>query len=185
MPSGIYKRTKTISEETRKKLSEFRLKNPTRYWLGKKRPPFSKETKQKMSKTRKGIKLSKETRERISEAHLKSGIQPPHGKGKKCPRYIDGRCKNKKYISWLSNKWHKKKRDAEGSHTYGEWELLKKQYGYVCPCCGEKEPFNQRVKYLTQDHIIPLSKGGSDYIENIQPLCMHCNLTKHTKIIKY
>ena len=78
-----------------------------------------------------------------------------------------------------------KKLKAEGSHTFGEWELLKKQYGYICSCCGRKEPFNQRIKYLTEDHIIPLSKGGSDYIENIQPLCMHCNSKKHTKIIKY
>jgi len=164
MPTGIYKRTKTISEETRKKLREFRLKNPVRYWLGKKRPLFSKETKQKMSET-----------------SLKNGLQPPHGKGKKCPRYIDGRCKNKEYISWLKNKRNRKKREAEGFHTFGEWELLKKQYGFMCPCCGRKEP---KIK-LTEDHIIPLSKGGSDYIENIQPLCQSCNSKKNTKIIKY
>lgn len=34
MPSGVYKRTKPILEETRKKLSE----NNCRYWLGKKSP---------------------------------------------------------------------------------------------------------------------------------------------------
>ena len=73
------------------------------------------------------------------------------------------------------------KRSAEGTHTFGEWELLKKQYGYICPCCGKLEP----EIVLTEDHIIPLAKGGSDFIENIQPLCRSCNCKKHTKIIKY
>jgi len=73
------------------------------------------------------------------------------------------------------------KMNCEGTHIIGEWELLKKQYGHKCPCCGKLEP---EIK-LEEDHIIPLIKGGSDYIENIQPLCRSCNAKKHTKIIKY
>ncbi len=65
-----------------------------------------------------------------------------------------------------------------GSFTIGEWELLKKQYGYRCPMCGKREP---EIK-LETDHIIPVCKGGSSYIENIQPLCKKCNSIKFTKI---
>ena len=62
-----------------------------------------------------------------------------------------------------------------------DWELLKKQYNFQCPSCEKKEPNIT----LSEDHIIPLTKGGSDYIENIQPLCRSCNSIKRQKTIKF
>lgn len=91
---------------------------------------------------------------------------------------------SKQEKSWQKNKRNrviKRIRISLGTHTYGNWEMLKKQYNFTCPCCKKSEP---TIK-LTEDHIVPLSKGGSDLIENIQPLCISCNVKKHTAIIKF
>ena len=70
---------------------------------------------------------------------------------------------------------------AEGDHTAAEWRDLKEQYGHHCLCCGHAEP----DIVLSADHVIPLSRGGSNAIDNIQPLCVSCNARKHTKSIDY
>lgn len=76
---------------------------------------------------------------------------------------------------------HARKVKAEGSFTLQEWEALKAYYGYTCLRCGRREPEIE----LTIDHVVPLSQGGRNSIENLQPLCRTCNLSKHTKTIDY
>ena len=71
-----------------------------------------------------------------------------------------------------------RKRNAKGSHTLQEWEGLKKKFNYRCANCGKQ-------KLLTEDHIISLKKGGTNYIDNIQPLCQSCNSKKGIKNISF
>lgn len=63
----------------------------------------------------------------------------------------------------------------EGYHTDQEWQELLRVCEYRCSCCGR----HQDETPLTRDHVIPLVKGGSDEIWNIQPLCRSCNSMKH------
>ena len=43
-----------------------------------------------------------------------------------------------------------------------------------CPGCGNVLP----AQYFEVDHIVPLSKGGSDEISNCMLLCVPCNRSK-------
>lgn len=59
-----------------------------------------------------------------------------------------------------------------GAHTKVEWETLKAEFNYRCVRCSLKN------HHLDKDHIKPLYQGGSDQIQNIQPLCSWCNASK-------
>lgn len=70
-----------------------------------------------------------------------------------------------------------------GRHTFLQWEAVKKKWNHCCADCGMQEPFtDQHYQKLTEDHIVPLSKGGSNNIENIKPLCARCNTKKGDRL---
>jgi len=74
---------------------------------------------------------------------------------------------------------------AEGSYTVHEWIDLKERYDNRCLRCHKHQFELDRV--LEQDHIVPITKGGTNWITNIQPLCHDCNGMggKGTQIIDY
>jgi 5-methylcytosine-specific restriction endonuclease McrA len=71
-----------------------------------------------------------------------------------------------------------------GTVRYKEWLEIKKKYNNQCVFCGisEIELKNKKNQSLSIDHIIPISKGGKNTIDNIQPLCLICNIRKGNKI---
>lgn len=142
---------------------------------GNKGRKFKPETIEKMRLAKlgkpsnaRGSKRTLECRERISKSKLAS-FQKDN------LHYISFSCDDRKKIR------RERIKIFGGLHSQGEWETLKAQYNWTCPCCKKSEP---EIK-LTRDHIIPISKGGSDNIENIQPLCIRCNVKKATKSIRY
>lgn len=118
-----------------------------------------------------GKMVSDETKQKIREKFL----------GDKSNLWKDGRSKDRNYVAFFNRQKSYRRRHANGSHSLQEWESVKTRFFSTCPGC-RNGGINTK---LTEDHIVPLSRGGSNNIANIQPLCQKCNSRKGIQIIKY
>lgn len=63
--------------------------------------------------------------------------------------------------------------EAVGSSTKKERDALLASYLGFCAYCD--------AKATTFDHVVPLSRGGSNDIENLVPACLGCNSAKRDR----
>jgi len=139
-----------------------------------------KKTLRKKTKTQLKIK----SRNRMREWRKNNPERNKKNQDKSQKRYRE---KNPEWEKANNRKRRAKKLNAEGSHTEQEWLDKKKEYNYKCFYCGIHES-ELKYKYkdkrwwkLTEDHLTPLSKEGTDYIDNIVPACISCNSSKNNK----
>jgi 5-methylcytosine-specific restriction endonuclease McrA len=63
--------------------------------------------------------------------------------------------------------------------TVNEWKTLLERFENRCAYC-RKEFINK----LEPDHVIPISRGGTNSISNILPCCRSCNAKKGAKLLE-
>jgi 5-methylcytosine-specific restriction endonuclease McrA len=81
---------------------------------------------------------------------------------------------NPEKVAAFSAATRAKRQQAEGRHTAEEVLALLEKQGGRCVYCRA----SIRTKYHA-DHIVPLARGGSNWISNIQLTCPPCNLRKN------
>ena len=129
--------------------------------------PITQEMRDKVSAKLKGRTWSAEQREKNRQGQIRRyARQIPNY------RYVEGGRQDRRKTRLRQN---------GGLHSRTEWETLKAQCNWTCLSCHKSEP---EIK-LTKDHIISVFNGGSDNIENIQPLCSFCNRSKHSENTRY
>ena len=80
--------------------------------------------------------------------------------------------------------WVKKETKPKRKRTHipkGMRKEVFKRDNYTCVQCGAKK---EDGATLHVDHIIPVSRGGTDELDNLQTLCGDCNLNKSDLIQK-
>ena len=90
-------------------------------------------------------------------------------------RYLE---KNPNWARFMQNKKRAKRHGALSYDKPYPWvlEALDQLYKSPCVACGT----TQNVEI---DHIIPFTRGGSDLVDNWQPLCRSCNSSKKDKLM--
>jgi 5-methylcytosine-specific restriction endonuclease McrA len=69
-----------------------------------------------------------------------------------------------------------RERGAEGSHTYAEIMALGERQGWRCAYC----PADISAGWH-EDHVMPIARGGTNWISNIALACQPCNQSKHAR----
>ena len=74
--------------------------------------------------------------------------------------------------------WHRyrsRSKSAPGSFTVEQMRARFAFFGDRCAYCGSTEK-------LTIDHVIPLSRGGTNWPSNLRPACRSCNSAKRDRV---
>ena len=86
------------------------------------------------------------------------------------------RQKKPELLAALSRNYKARKRNASGTHNGNDIKKLLIAQRHLCVYCKKKVMVDYHV-----DHVVALSKGGSNSVENLQILCPTCNIKKGNK----
>jgi hypothetical protein len=79
-----------------------------------------------------------------------------------------------KWRAW-SNAYRARKVGAEGDCTVDEWLAILRYFDFRCAYCLKH---TDEVGTLAREHMLPLSRGGTNHPDNLAPSCKVCNSRK-------
>lgn len=94
------------------------------------------------------------------------------------PIYTPNAITCSKRCSRRVHRWRRNaaERNAPGAFTWSEFMQIARRFDYLCAYCGERDG------QLEPDHVVPLSRGGSNSTTNLLPSCHACNGEKSARL---
>lgn len=86
--------------------------------------------------------------------------------------------KNKVFLLPNRSNQRAKKIGVSGKISMNEWKSALSLTNFMCISCED-------ALADTIDHVIPLSLGGTNTYDNIQPMCLRCNLKKGRRQVDF
>lgn len=145
---------------------------------------YREENPEKVRETQQKYEAKEHRRQAQAEKNKRIRLADPEKRREACRKWhADNREDSRRRASeWQRNNPDKvaaiqhrrraRKRQAEGTWTEFDWLQILYAYGTICPCCGRDG------LPLTVDHVVPLALGGTNWPDNLQPLCAECNQRK-------
>ena len=116
-------------------------------------------------------------RETHLEAARESGRRSRFKRGQKCYESVKlWRLENPDKRHAQTHRRRARKSAADGSHTGADLIRIRKEQKDRCAYCSKSLRGKGHL-----DHIVSLSKGGSNYPSNLQWLCAPCNTSKNAR----
>lgn len=150
----------------------FREENKDKILLSKKR--YAEENREKVLLASKQ-NWAKHKAGRNAARRLRRITEPEYFREMASRHYAKHADRMKLNAKFQGIKRRARKAQAQGFYTASEWQAKKLYFGNRCYLCGEA------AEVLEQDHRIPISRGGSNWLANIAPCCVTCNRKKHNK----
>lgn len=89
----------------------------------------------------------------------------------------------RKHKAERDKRYNKHNRDPQVQKMYGsDWKKLREVYISEHPLCEECFKNGKYTPTEEVHHILPLSKGGKNDINNLMALCQSCHVKIHKKI---
>lgn len=86
--------------------------------------------------------------------------------------------RNRDSVNAKKHRYRARKKNADGSYTLEQIQALYEAQNHRCYHCD----IDLEVVGKSLDHLIPLSRGGSNNIDNLGWLCPGCNSSKRDKM---
>jgi hypothetical protein len=183
MPTGIYKRIRPVSDETKKKISDALIGrvSPRR---GMKLQPLSENHKEKLRIAHLGNRPSEETKKKMSETQKRIGNRPPSNLGKSHLEITKNKIRNKVLSVWKDDNFRDKMTGENANNWLGgksfepyttDWtktlrRAIRERDYYTCQVC--KEPQGDRAPSI---HHIDYNKNNCNP-NNLVSLCLGCHM---------